>query len=690
MFYVMYGMDFLLTLLLLIFAWIAGSGAGKLAFRKREKARRKAWMLAISAGIALFLVVCRILWAAAIWQSFGPRFAIDRLIDSLPPVVVPAIAVLAFTVPRLRAVLRQTAEGRFDRPNAAAPALVVPVQSLALGAAAGLYLVFFPPAPPYWGTGLVMAVLVLAGTVLLHLKQTGRVRKLGGEAVETAVGAMRRRHSLASAGLALAGIVALGVWWTAAESTSRLPERLNMGSHGSVDYGGGPVVAHGSGHAGHGGSTAAAAASVRTVSVADLTGPQSGTPDRRFTLTARKQTIRKADGRTEEGWSFNGQIPGPELRVAQGDLVEVVLVNEDVDQGVTVHWHGLDVPNAEDGVAGLTQDAVLPGQTHTYRFVAEQTGSFWYHSHQQSSEQVHRGLFGPLTVVPKDAPPDVRDIAVVSHDWAVADGSDRQEVKPGTPVRLRVTNPSSYPERFTLTGTPFRVAAIDGTDVNEPSELTDSLLLLAGGGRYDLVFAMPDRPVALRASYRDRPVVVLSPDGSGQAPEAPAVTTDFDPASYGKSAETPFGADSKFDRAFTLVFDSHPFSFYDGTFNDGFTINGKLFPHTPTLLVRENELIKTTFVNRSYMDHPMHLHGHHMLVLSKNGKPVTGSPWWTDTLNVAPGETYEVAFRTDNPGIWMDHCHNLIHAAAGMTMHLAYEGVTTPFEVGSATVNRPE
>jgi FtsP/CotA-like multicopper oxidase with cupredoxin domain len=106
--------------------------------------------------------------------------------------------------------------------------------------------------------------------------------------------------------------------------------------------------------------------------------------------------------------------------------------------------------------------------------------------------------------------------------------------------------------------------------------------------------------------------------------------------------------------------------------------------------VREGDLVKTTFVNRSFMDHPMHLHGHHVLVLSRNGERVSGSPWWSDTLNVAPGESYEVAFRADNPGIWMDHCHNLDHAAEGMTMHLGYEGVTTPFEAGRATGNRPE
>ncbi|MFC5652516.1 multicopper oxidase domain-containing protein [Paenibacillus solisilvae] len=70
--------------------------------------------------------------------------------------------------------------------------------------------------------------------------------------------------------------------------------------------------------------------------------------------------------------------------------------------------------------------------------------------------------------------------------------------------------------------------------------------------------------------------------------------------------------------------------------------------------------------------------------------PTSGSPWWSDTLYVGPGERYEAAFLADNPGIWMDHCHNLDHAKVGMSMHLAYEGVTTPFVLGTESHNHPE
>jgi FtsP/CotA-like multicopper oxidase with cupredoxin domain len=119
-------------------------------------------------------------------------------------------------------------------------------------------------------------------------------------------------------------------------------------------------------------------------------------------------------------------------------------------------------------------------------------------------------------------------------------------------------------------------------------------------------------------------------------------------------------------------------------------MNGQVWPDGPVFTVREGDLVRTTIVNRSTADHPMHLHGHHALVLSRDGVAATGSPWWTDTLQVGPGETYVVMFRADNPGIWMDHCHNLEHARAGFVLHLDYGGVGTRFQVGTATGNTPE
>jgi FtsP/CotA-like multicopper oxidase with cupredoxin domain len=88
--------------------------------------------------------------------------------------------------------------------------------------------------------------------------------------------------------------------------------------------------------------------------------------------------------------------------------------------------------------------------------------------------------------------------------------------------------------------------------------------------------------------------------------------------------------------------------------------------------------------------HPMHLHGHHVVVLSRDGVAASGSPWWVDSLDVHPGETYEIAFLADNPGIWSDHCHTLPHAVDGLVAHVMYDGVSTPFTINGDAGNQPE
>jgi FtsP/CotA-like multicopper oxidase with cupredoxin domain len=106
--------------------------------------------------------------------------------------------------------------------------------------------------------------------------------------------------------------------------------------------------------------------------------------------------------------------------------------------------------------------------------------------------------------------------------------------------------------------------------------------------------------------------------------------------------------------------------------------------------VAEGDVVRMRIHNDSGARHPMHLHGHHAVVLARNGVAATGSPWEVDSLDVADGDTYDLAFVADNPGVWVDHCHNLPHAAEGLMVHLAYEGVHTPFVVGGPAGNVPE
>ncbi|MEV4621967.1 multicopper oxidase family protein [Asanoa sp. NPDC049573] len=385
-----------------------------------------------------------------------------------------------------------------------------------------------------------------------------------------------------------------------------------------------------------------------------------GEPTRRFTLTAATATVRVA-GRPVAAWAFNGQVPGPELTATVGDVLEVTLRNTDIARGVTLHWHGYDVPTDQDGVPGVTQAAVLPGQEFVYRFRADQPGTYWYHTHEASDVGVRMGLYGVLVVRP--TPATGVDVTVPVHTLAGHSLPEprTEPAKPGEPVRLRLLNTDSTTHRYALAGTAFRVAAIDGADLAGPGSIVDTAVLVPAGGRYDLVFTAPAAPVGLfvdgRLVYSTGPVS--------------AATLDWpvlDPLAYGSAAQVPW---SRFDKTFTLVLD-RGLDLHGLLPRYAHTVNGAADPDIPPEVVQDGDIVRFTIVNRSTVVHPWHLHGHHVLVLSRDGRRATGSPLWLDSFDVRPGEVWEVAFVADNPGVWANHCHNLAHAQAGMMLHLMY------------------
>ena len=460
---------------------------------------------------------------------------------------------------------------------------------------------------------------------------------------------------------------------------SRLPDRYSMASVGYPDDGGGTGA-----HAHHAGSG---------VDVTSLTAEPGRAADVAVTLTARHQRFRLASGRTIDGYTLNGVSPGPEIRAVQGQLVEVRLINESVREGVTLHWHGVDVPNAADGVAGVTQDAVRVGGAYTYRFVARQAGTFWYHSHQMSHEQVRRGLLGALVVSPPKPAAGVVDVVALVHQYPGVRtvngqaGDLRVAVPPGGRARVRIINTENGPMSAWVAGAPFRLAAVDGTDVNRPPPVHDVAVLVTAGGRADLEVRMPRDGSPVRVSLGGPHGVVLG-TGTSDRPAVAKPATALDPLSYGEPAPLPFDPQAP-DRRFQYDIGRRP-GFLDGRPGVWWTINGHLFPDVPMFMVAEGDVVRMHIANHSGEVHPMHLHGHHAVVLSRNGVPASGSPWWVDSLDVANGDTYDIAFLADNPGIWMDHCHNLPHAAQGLATHLMYEGVTTPFTVGGTRGNEPE
>lgn len=260
-------------------------------------------------------------------------------------------------------------------------------------------------------------------------------------------------------------------------------------------------------------------------------------------------------------WTFNGTVPGPELRVTKGDKVVVHLTNK-LNVGVTIHWHGVNVPGAMDGIAGVTQNQIKPGQTFTYSFIADQAGTYWYHSHQDSSNEVAKGLYGVLVVEPKQQTQQYdHDYSVAFHEWNTTGSIDEGmsgmnmgnmngmnmgssndsstnsmdmsgpvmmpnntqitalsemmsmydvftangtsnglnlDAKPGETVRLRLVNTGNMTHLFGVSGVSYKVIALDGHDITNPTPVTTTVLPIGAAQRYDISFTMPkDQAVSI-------------------------------------------------------------------------------------------------------------------------------------------------------------------------------------------------
>lgn len=499
----------------------------------------------------------------------------------------------------------------------------------------------------------------------------GTARRTAGASEEDFAGQTPSWRKVLPPAAVLIAVAVLAGYWV----TSRLPPAYSVMSMGELDTGGAPMSVH---HGEH------------SVSVTSLVADPAGSPDVVYELTAAKGPVTLADGRRIDGFALNGTTPGPTLTAVVGQLVEVRVHNQNVTDGMTLHWHGVDVPNAADGVAGVTQDAIAPGGDYVYRFVARDAGTYWYHSHQVSHAQVLGGLLGALVVKPVGRQTGSDAVAVMHTYGGVRTingraGDSSVPAHPGDMVRVRLINTDPGPSPVWVAGAPFRVLAVDGRDVNSPAVVRDQSVLITAGGRADLQIRVPDTG-AVRVQVAGASLIL----GEGSAPEVRAPQQQVDFLHYGRPApeQVPFDPDTP-DRQYRYDIGRRP-GLLNGKPGLWWTVNGHMYPDIPMFMIRAGEVGHFTITNSSGQVHPMHLHGHHMLVLSRDGVAADGSPWWVDSLNVEDGQTYEVAFLADNPGIWMDHCHNLPHAAQGLTAHLMYEGVITPFVIRGEHKNAPE
>jgi FtsP/CotA-like multicopper oxidase with cupredoxin domain len=253
-----------------------------------------------------------------------------------------------------------------------------------------------------------------------------------------------------------------------------------------------------------------------------------------FDLTAEEIQWEVEPGRKAKAWAYNGQVPGPQIRVREGDRVRVNLTNK-LPESTSIHFHGLELPNDQDGVPFITQPPIRPGESFTYEFSVPNAGSHMYHSHHNAAVQVGQGLLGAFIVEPRRPSPAHR--ADVDYVMVLNDGSH------------------------------------------------------------------------------------------------------------------------------------------------GFTLNGKGFPATEPIVCQQGQTVRIRYMNEGMMIHPMHLHGMHMTVIAKDGWDQP-APWKCDTLNIAPGERWDVLVKATNPGTWAFHCHILPHAESDHGMF----GMVTALVVKPAAV----
>jgi manganese oxidase len=287
-----------------------------------------------------------------------------------------------------------------------------------------------------------------------------------------------------------------------------------------------------------------------------------------FHLSVDEIRWEYSNGKFIRAWAYNGQIPGPEIRVNEGDKLRIYVTNNlPAETGTTIHWHGVRLSeNEADGVPGLTQKPILPGETYIYEYTAVNAGTHFYHTHGSSQSDVamqeDMGLTGPLIILPNNES-DIR-------------------------------HPSNYDREY--------IFMLDEWAVSDIGE--------------------------------NQAINMISDNG-----------------------EHVHGEDT-----------GHDYNI--------FTINGKTFPGTDTLLVKEGEEVLVRLINSGSKEvHPMHTHGHAFKLIAIDGNIVPESAQLTmDVITLHPGERRDIVIKADNPGVWLFHCHDIHHASGGMIMPFFYEG----------------
>lgn len=386
-------------------------------------------------------------------------------------------------------------------------------------------------------------------------------------------------------------------------------------------------------------------------------------------------------------WAYNDQTPGPVLRVNLGDTVEVLLKNE-LPQATTIHWHGVRVPNAMDGVPGVTQAPIAPGDSFLYRFIPKDAGTFWFHPHQRSAEQIERGLYGVLIVDEPQKPAYSQDLLLVLDDWLLESKNALNEnfvsrhdlshdgrwgnlltvnskvqpeltVRAGERIRLRLINVANgrvfAPQ---LPGLSANLIAVDGLPGQRAVPLQG--LFLAPGNRVDLDVVIPSNAGGqtfnlvntLGRKQQTLAAITVATESAVTTPRFAAPKAQQFP-NWNQALNAPINHEFMLDAS------------SGGQYGIQWTIDDLAWPHNKSLSLKAGRFYRLRFNNRSPRLHPMHLHGQFFQLLARNGQAVQEG-FWRDTILLQARETIDIGLVPQDRGRWANHCHILEHAAAGM------------------------
>lgn len=405
--------------------------------------------------------------------------------------------------------------------------------------------------------------------------------------------------------------------------------------------------------------------------------------------------------------AYNGQVPGPLLRLREGRAVTIDVTNATSEADI-VHWHGLAIDSINDGAMEEGSPMIAAGKTQRYSFTPRPSGTRWYHTHASAYDNLsmgtYTGQFGFLLIEGSEQPAHYdQEINLAIHHWEpsfvpmvemmraqssnspLTSGSDVGykyatinahmlgagepiRVKHGQRVLLRLLNASATENVvLALPGHTFKILAMDGNPVPNPKSV--EVLSLAVAERVDALVEMNNPGVWILGSTLGKAremglgIVIEYAGKKGEPVWKDPAPAEWDYTQFAEEGEAP-----QPEETFTLTFrDIGP---KPNTKFDIWTVNNKSWPEVDPLLVKQGKRYRMIFRNGSGDQHPMHLHRHTFEVTRIGKKQIRGLR--KDVINLMPLDSVAVDFTADNPGDTLMHCHQQLHMDYGFMQLIKY------------------